>query len=276
MPRTDWRPGSRVAVITLGAIVLLVGIILQAARMRDLKRGDITSPPRPIDLADKLPREVSGWSAADQPLGATEFLASEVARTLNYDDYVFRTYRAGDREFAVYVAYWSPGRMPMEKVASHTPDRCWSENGWSCTAMRYPVRLRSPDGPLRPGYWRTFQSPGGSAQQFVIYWHRVGDEFYDYGSGLNGRPNALKWWRDTLHYAVKGSGAQYFIRVTSNRSFSELEADPGFAGVLRALARLGLSAPERRTSKARGRTSAEESRSADHDSGGANAPVRPT
>lgn len=44
-----------------------------------------------------------------------------------------------------------------------------------------------------------------------------------------------------MHYAIKGSAEQYFIRLTSDRPFGEIEADPGFQEVLAALARLGLA-----------------------------------
>ncbi|MBW7896402.1 MAG: hypothetical protein H3C27_14940 [Opitutaceae bacterium] len=51
----------------------------------------------------------------------------------------------------------------------------------------------------------------------------------------------MKWWRDTLHYAIEGSAEQYFIRLTSDRPFAEIESDPGFREVLGALAGLGLA-----------------------------------
>lgn len=222
--------------------MLVAALGLQGIRMRNVQRGDVTSPARPIGLGARLPATSPGWNVANLPLGATEFLSSEVAQTLNYDDHVYRTYSRGGDEVSVYVAYWSPGRMPVEKVASHTPDRCWSENGWNCTAYRFPATLQSPDGPLKPGYWRIFVPPNGGPKQYVIYWQLVGSELYDFGGGFNRRLSPIKWWRDMLHYAWKGSAAQYFIRVTSDRPFEELQGDPGFEEVLGALAKLGLAA----------------------------------
>lgn len=233
---------SKILIFGIATVALGAALALQTVQIRDVKRGDVTSPAQPIGLGKKVPETLVGWSAQDQPLGANESLRSAVERTLNYDDYVFRSYRRAGTEFAVYAAYWSVGRMPMEKVASHTPDRCWSENGWRCTKMNYPVTLSTEDGQLKPAYWRIFEPPGGSEPHYVMYWHLVGDELYDYGGGFNQRPGIVKWWSDMLRYAMSGSKEQFFIRLTSNRPFEELRGDAGFEQVLMALAELGLAA----------------------------------
>jgi hypothetical protein len=58
----------------------------------------------------------------------------------------------------------------------------------------------------------------------------------------SGDGRALAGWRDTVAYATSGSDAQYFIRVTSNRPFEQIEGDPGWQEVLAALGKLGLAA----------------------------------
>jgi len=232
---------SKILIFGIATVALGAALALQTVQIRDVKRGDVTSPAQPIGLGKKVPETLVGWSAQDQPLGANESLRSAVERTLNYDDYVFRSYTRGDTQFAVYVAYWTAGRMPMEKVASHTPDRCWSENGWSCNAMRYPEILDSEAGRLKPAYWRIFTPPSMGPKQYVLYWHLVGDELYDYGGGFNQRLSVLRWWSDMLRYAFTGSQEQFFIRLTSTRPFEELRGDAGFEAVVAALARLGLS-----------------------------------
>jgi hypothetical protein len=93
---------------------------------------------------------------------------------------------------------------------------------------------------LKPAYWRSFTPPGGTEPTQVLYWHLVGDELYDYGHGFNRRPGFLRWWRDMLRYAFAGSREQFFIRLTSNRPFEELEADAGFQAIVDALGELGL------------------------------------
>lgn len=185
----------------------------------------------------------NGWSGRDEPLGPNEFVLTAVEKNPNYDDVVNRIYRRSGDSFGLYAAYWSPGRMPVQKVASHTPDRCWSENGWTCESLRAGEQVPWQDGTLKPAYWRLFATPGSaSAKQYVLYWHLVGGELYDYGTGLNRKPNPIQWWRETVHYALKGSADQYFIRLTSDWPFEEIWQDPGFQEVLSALAKLGLKA----------------------------------
>ena len=227
-------------------IILVAAVGLQFVRVRNVKDGDTHSAAGHIQLGATLPKAVTGWKAADEPLGSTEFLQTAVEKNLNYDDMVNRVYRSGARSFGLYVAYWSPGRMPVQKVASHTPDRCWSESGWTCEAMRIEAGLSAGDQRLLPARWRLFRPPvEGGAKQYVLYWHLVGGDLYDYGDRFNQRPDPLQWWRDTVHYAMKGSSEQYFIRIMSPQPLEELQADPGFQEVLRALATLGLAAAEK-------------------------------
>jgi hypothetical protein len=165
-----------------------------------------------------------------------------VERTLNYDDYVYRSFSRAGASVGVYVAYWSPGRLPVQKVASHTPDRCWTENGWSCPEQKFDVPLTAAGKPLRPAQWRRFLPPGNNgAPQYVLYWHLVGRGQYDYGKRFNARPDMMKWWRDTIDYAFRGSDDQYFIRLTSDRPFEEIWGDPGFLQVIDALSKLGIA-----------------------------------
>ena len=229
-----------------GLIILVAALGLQFVRLRNVKDGDTQSAVRRIQLATTLPKAVTGWEAADEPLGPTEFLQTAVEKNLNYDDMVNRVYRSGVRSFGLYVAYWSPGRMPVQKVASHTPDRCWSESGWTCEEMRIDDRIKVGDQLLLPARWRLFRPPvAGGAKQYVLYWHLVGGDLYDYGDGFNQRPDPLQWWRDAVHYALKGSSEQYFIRMMSSQPLEELQGDVGFQEVLGALAKLGLAAAEK-------------------------------
>jgi hypothetical protein len=232
----------RNAIWLISIVVLASGLVLQFVRMRDVNSGDTRSQIRPIGLGELVPLNPKGWSGRDEPLGPNEFIQTAVEKNLNYDDVVNRIYRGGSGSFSLYAAYWSPGRMPVQKVASHTPDRCWSENGWTCESLRAGEKVPWQGGALKPAYWRLFATPGSkSAKQYVLYWHLVGGELYDYGDGFNQRPDPLRWWRETVHYAIKGSADQYFIRLTSDRPFEEIWQDPGFQEVLSALAKLGLA-----------------------------------
>lgn len=221
-------------------VLLLLGVTLQGLNVRDVKEGDRSKPAAGVRLAERVPHNLATWPGRDEPLGPNEVTRTAVERTLNYDDFVFRVFKNGDREIGVYVAYWGPGRMPLQKVASHTPDRCWTENGWKCEEMRFSEVVSTDGVNLMPAQWRRFTPPNGAAQQYVVYWHLVGTRLYEYGARFNARPDLVKWWRDTLDYAFSGSEAQYFIRVTSNRPFEEFAGDPAWRELVGSLVLLGL------------------------------------
>lgn len=227
----------------MAVVVLLLAIGLQFVRVRSMTEGERTQSARPVDLKNQIPAQLAGWTVRDEPLGPNESVRSAVERTLNYDDCVYRLYRRNGVTVGIYVAYWAPSRMPVQKVASHTPDRCWTENGWTCLASRHHETIENPGAPLRAAQWRIFRAPGtGGHQEHVLFWHLVGPRLYDYGERFNATPGLVQWWRDAISYALAGSQAQYFIRVTSTVPFEKLAGDSGWNELLAALAELGLAA----------------------------------
>jgi len=197
--------------------------------------------PRPPHLSALFPEVLPGWQVRDLPLGATEYQSEVVSRVLNYDDVLYREYRRGEVRFAVYVAYWGAGRMPVRLVASHTPDRCWTENGWQCTAMRFDERIPLGDGMSAPGDWRRFRDPNGDTM-YVIFWHLIDGEVHDYGERFNAVPHPLEWWKDAIDQAMHGSREQYFVRLTANVPLESLWHEPGIRSVVDRLRELGLAA----------------------------------
>ena len=228
------RRSARVA-LALSASMLALAVAAQGMR---LVRPARTS--RPPHLERAIPSDAPGWSGRDVPLGANEFLSSEAEKVLNFDEVVNREFTRGGEKFGVYVAYWSAGKMPTQVVASHTPDRCWTENGWHCTAMRFRQDRNFDGAPLQPAEWRTFEPPEGGPPTYVLYWHLVGGQAQDFGSRFSEIPDPVRWWEGVVRQAVSGQGEQYFIRVTASEPLEELWRDPGFAAVFRSLVRLGL------------------------------------
>jgi hypothetical protein len=227
-----------------GAWLLLVpGIILvlaiAAQAWGGLREVAVSRGPH---LEALMPPVPAGWTVREVPLGRTEFLQGEVERILNYDDVLYREYRRGDRGFEVYVAYWGAGKMPTRLVASHTPDRCWTENGWRCLEMKFKQVKQVGGTTLQPGEWRRFLPPAGGAETYVLYWHLVDGEVYDYGERFNAVPDPFRWWKDAVQQAVLGSREQYFVRLTSLEPLETWWTDPTFVEVVRSLKGIGLAA----------------------------------
>lgn len=227
-----WRRWS----LVLPAVVLIAAVAVQGLRF-------IRESPKPREphLARAVPAQLTGWTGRDVPLGATEFVANEVEKVLNYDEVVNREFTRSGENFGVYVAYWGAGKMPTRLVASHTPDRCWTENGMRCVEMKFKQPANFEGAALQPAEWRRFESARGGKPVYVLYWHLVEGRLYDYGDRFNDVPSPLLWWKDAVQQAFLGSREQYFIRITSSEPLENLWSDPGFAEILRGLGRLGLA-----------------------------------
>jgi hypothetical protein len=226
------------------SLVLPGSALMAAVALQGMNLFRETPQARGPHLGQSVPLAVTGWSGRDVPLGANEFLATAAEKVLNYDEIVYREYRREGEDFGVYVAYWGAGKMPTRLVASHTPDRCWTENGWRCLQMKFKVAGVFEGAALQPAEWRVFAPPQGGPPTYVLYWHLVEGRTYDYGERFNDIPDPLMWWKDAVQQALLGSREQYFIRITSSAPVENLWNDPGFAEVLRGLGRLGLTAPQ--------------------------------
>ena len=252
----------------------MAGVVLQFAYSL---REEPAAQPR-LRLAELIARQVPDWTVVDEPIGMTEATSEAALKTLNLDDFVYRRYQRGGRSFTVYAAYWAAGKMPTRLVASHTPDRCWTENGMRCVDLKFKQTYAVQGKPLLPADWRVFvsgqdggRSPSAGSGQgaedgdrraekrserqaewesgprtYVVYWHLVEGKLYDYGERFNAIPDPWRWWKDTVEQAAYGSREQLFVRIASETPLEQLWSDPGVQAVLDSVAKLGLYAPASR------------------------------
>jgi hypothetical protein len=217
-------------------MVLLAAVTVQGVDVfRDVPK------PRGLHLARTIPSSVPGWTGRDLPLGANEFASREAGKILNYDEVVYREFRRGEVFFTAYAAYWGAGKMPTRFVADHTPDRCWTENGWRCLAMKFRQSFVVDRCTLQPAEWRLFEPPNGGKPTYVLYWHLVEGRIYDYGERFNSIPDPFRWCKDAVQQALLGSREQYFIRIASSEPPEKMWSDPGFLEVIRGVERLGVA-----------------------------------
>jgi len=222
-------------------LLVPVAVLVVAGGLQCIAVFRETPLPRGLHVAAHVPTSIRGWRVRNAPLGENESLRSAVVKTLNYDEVVYREYSKGGVVVGVYVAYWGAGKMPTRLVASHTPDRCWTENGWTCQDMRFREKVSFEGRVWQPAEWRSFQPPNGQGTTYVRYWHLVEGRVLEQGSRFNAVPHPLYWWRDAVQQALRGSLEQHYIRITANVPFETFWNDPGFAEVLRGVAGLGLA-----------------------------------
>jgi exosortase len=214
VPIAEYRPwrGALLAAPLLIAAAL-IGIFFANTR------PSVNRDRQPPDLLAVLPESSSGWSVS------TDRTLYQFQDTLKTDHLAQRVYRRsgpdGLVEVIVYVAYWSPGQVPVSLVASHTPDACWPGSGW---VLEPPPEMLeaapSIDGrPLADAQARFFRNQG--ARQYVWFWH-----LYD------GRPipytdpySVRRLLGIALKYGFRHEGDQLFVRVSSNRPWSVIQND---------------------------------------------------
>jgi hypothetical protein len=217
-------------------LVVVAGIILQVvAKMQPVPESSLKAP-----LKELIPLDLAGWTVKDMDLGPTESVTQRSHDLLNLDDFVHRSYKRGDKSFTVYIAYWKPGKMPVRLVNQHTPDRCWSEAGWTCTDRKWNI-VKTVDGvALQPGQWGIYEL--GDYTNHTYFWHVVGGKVHWYGGErINKKSSISSIWEDFTKYGLNVHREQFFIRVVSAEPMDDLWDEPGFKEVVKDLAELCLA-----------------------------------
>lgn len=179
----------------------------------------------------------AGWEVREEPLGATELSQKIVERTLRFDDAAFLVFRNGPKDFALYLAYWKPGKVDLREVNAHTPDTCWMNSGWSISRKESEFAGLAQGPRLLPGEWRCYAQPDG-AKQYVAFWHVLGGQ--PVPMWRNGFPKFGFMWSIFQGDRSLLSSEQYFIRISSTRPLEEVWNEPAFREVLRQLEVTGL------------------------------------
>jgi hypothetical protein len=220
------------------AIILVAGITVQfIAKLQPVSEGTLKAP-----LSESIPAQLAGWQVTELDLGPTESVTQRSYDLLKLDDFVHRNYARGDKAFSVYVAYWKPGKMPVRLVNQHSPDRCWTEVGWSCSNRDWNV-VKTVDGvALQPAQWGVYEL--NDYTNHTYFWHIVGGEVHWYGGKrINTRSSITSIWQDFTKYGLNVHREQFFIRVVSVHSMDGLWEDRGFKEVMLDLAELCLAQP---------------------------------
>lgn len=230
----------KLALPILAFVVLLLSVGVQLiAHFSEPEEYQHTLPP----LAEAIPTGFPGWQTEDLDIGPTESVADASLRLLNLDDWVHRAYTGPRGTFSVYVAYWGPGKMPIRLVSQHTPDRCWTENGWSCTDRRFNVEKTVNGHRIQPAQWGEYTINDYVNQSY--FWHVVNGEVKWYaGENMNTRTTIKSVFLDIRNFTFGKKPVQYFVRIVSQESLDELWELPEFQQVMADLGELCLYYPE--------------------------------
>jgi exosortase len=185
------------------------------------------------NLEALLPLSPAGWDVT------TTTDLNRFKDTLRTDHFVQRTYlknsSSGLLQITVYIAYWSPGQASVSQVATHTPDACWPGAGWAPVTTTTSREVAVVVGhPLAPAEHRLFVS--NNYPQHVWFWHLYDHRPVEYLDPLSPR-NVIKI---ALRHGFHREGDQLFVRLSSNRPWTDLAAEPLISEIFAGLQPFGL------------------------------------
>jgi hypothetical protein len=232
------RTGLWLSIAAGGMLALVVGI----QHISTSSRGTDSSLGRRGPLSKLLPAQLENGTVRDEPIAASDEMKKAVGELLNFNDGLFRIYQLPDARVSVYVAWWEAGRMSPRLVATHTPDVCWPGNGWT-RDQTAEGGLGSLSEELRTkgfaqGECRVFSMQ--NKPEYVVFWHKVGDEMLSYGTGF-----APPWWAwidEMWRGGLNLRNEQLFVRISSDKPLEKIWGKPEIEPLRKALLDLGLRA----------------------------------
>ncbi len=220
-------------------IILILGIAILLSALGLRAYFAFVPPPEPTlheALADIVPTKLAGWKIKDMDMAESPESSARITDFLNFDDAIFRVFEKGDTFVGLYIAYWSPGKASYRWAGAHTPDTCWVQNGWTCTAREYSIPFEHGDAHFQPAEYGAYEK-NGNAQQ-VHFWHLVGGAAFGYKQ-QDGH-NILGALIDIKHHGLDLRQEQFFIRLSSNKSLEKLKKIADFGKILDSLSAIGL------------------------------------
>lgn len=196
-------------------------------------------------LEELIPADLPGWRSQQVPLSSTPEGVDRVLQVLNLDDVFSRQYRKGDTEVMIYAAYWYPGSEPYSAVAIHNPDSCWVIAGWKIEERESNRQIQLAGLDLKEHEWGTYSKGGHVAH--VMFWHLLGGKPNKYiknmlwtSTGIDSIKRQFYFIFNIYQMGLNLGQDQLFVRVSSNKSFEELEANGDLRQILDHLQALNL------------------------------------
>jgi len=217
--------------------ILALGLVLCAALAVFFLSQSRALPPAPgpaPDLTALLPAGAPGWRTIENP-GVAAFAGVLRTTALAQRTYV-RNGRDGQTGIIVYLAYWPAGATAVSSVDLHTPDMCWPGAGWVLEPVPRSREALSVGGRRLPEAEYRFLKYEGMYPQNVWFWHLYGGRPVPYRNPYS----PCELLGIAMRYGFRRDGDQLFVRISSNRPWSEIAGEALVEGLFRKLGPLGL------------------------------------
>jgi len=222
-PETTPLPGWLVLSSLIPACLLVSFVLLYSRRQ---PAADSTAPA----LEQWISPQADGWEVRNGSLSEEALRVLRTTRLLQRE--YLRVDPAGGIDLVLYAAWWEAGAASASDVALHTPEVCWPGAGWTELALPASGAVGSP----ALAEHRRFRHESGQVQD-VWYWHLDGDRPI---RGLNPyKPSQLLG--NALQHGLSAPRPQLFVRISSNRPWSEIRDSEPVRQLLAASGISGLS-----------------------------------
>jgi exosortase len=186
------------------------------------------------DLMALLPAGAPGWRTIENP-GVEVFAGALHTTSLAQRTYV-EDGPGGEVGIILYLAYWPAGRVSVSTVDLHTPDMCWPGAGWVVEPVPRETAALAVGGRTLPEAEYRFLRYEGVYPQHVWFWHLLGGRPISYRNPYSPR----QLLATALRYGFRRKTDQLFVRISSNRPWTEIAGEPVVVGLFRGLERMGL------------------------------------
>ncbi len=195
-------------------------------------------------LKTQIPDKFMGATSIEKELGATEEVVRATEKILNVSDYLNREYTlSSGKKLTLYISYWEPAKDPIEQASTHTPDRCWVNNGWTCNEktrkLSEDISIEGLEKKLKPARYGEYTFKKGDTfskpyTRYVWYWFLVDGKVYEF-TRKNYAPSPFLWLKNTLTYMNQKAPEMYFVRIDTDFPIDELRKDAEFQQLLKYL-----------------------------------------
>ncbi len=221
------KVGKPVSLILIFSLLIGTAVLVFIS----MEKSSIREIP---NLEMMLPSYVPGWEVEDLPVGETEEVKQKMGEILNYDAAIFREYTKGFIKVQVYISYWVAGKAHYRLVYGHTPDICWVNGGWTPTVQDASFRYYLPGDEtveFKEAQYREFL--GGKDHLRVLFWQLLDGEPFTYGNFTY--PPATAMFTDIFERGFDQKPEQWFIRISANVDFDQLDRDLGFRKLMESM-----------------------------------------
>lgn len=188
-----------------------------------------------LDLRTLIPPQgvMHGWRIEILPVGQTPEVSRAVQRILDYDDVLYVAASSKGQRVSVFIAYWREGKVTPRVVASHTPDVCWVEAGWTRDLAITNGSIAIAGISLWPAQERVMSFKG--EKEHLLFWHIVGDRPFSYGAQS---PPWYAIFKDLAVFGTAQRNKQLFVRFSTNGGVEDLLENPVIRSMIAQLPQL--------------------------------------